>query len=156
MASISQQNQQQKNLSAVLENMQQICNLAGVRLTLVRRHVFEIIFNSEKPIGAYKIMELLSELESRQAAPPTVYRALEFLLEYGFIHRLATINSFISCIHICKDHPVQFLLCAKCHTAIELENQRINDVVTFAAQKEGFAPQIKMIEISGICANCLA
>lgn len=66
-----------------------LCTQKGLRLTALRRRVLELVWQSHKPLGAYDILGVLSEQDGRRAAPPTVYRALDFLLENGLVHRIA-------------------------------------------------------------------
>ena len=73
-----------------------LCRDRGLRFTAIRRRVLELVWDSHKPIGAYDILEILGK-ESSSAAPPTVYRALEFLIEAGLVHRLDSLNAFIGC-----------------------------------------------------------
>ena len=83
-----------------LEQATAICAKRGARLTPIRRRVLELIWASHKPSGAYDILEALSqESRGKRIAPPTVYRALDFLLEQGLIHRLESLNAFIGCPH---------------------------------------------------------
>ena len=53
-----------------------------------------------KPLGAYDLAELLGP-KGRRLAPITVYRALDFLMEQGLVHRLASQNAYIAC----PEHP---------------------------------------------------
>ena len=61
-----------------------LCGRQGLNLTPVRRRVLEIVWRSHGPIGAYQILAELSK-EREKAAPPTVYRALEFLVDAGLV-----------------------------------------------------------------------
>lgn len=64
-----------------------LCRDRGVRLTELRRRVLELVWRAHEPIGAYGVLELL-RTENDSAAPPTVYRALDFLVEQGLVHRV--------------------------------------------------------------------
>jgi Fur family zinc uptake transcriptional regulator len=74
-----------------------LCAQKGLRLTALRRRVLELVWQSHKPLGAYDILAVLSEQDGRRAAPPTVYRALDFLLENGLVHRISSLNAFVGC-----------------------------------------------------------
>src|SRR3546814_13298582 len=82
-----------------------ICARQGLRLTALRKRVLELVWQSHRPLGAYDILAVLSEQDGRRAAPPTVYRALAFLLENGLVHRIASLNAFIGYHH--QEHPSQ-------------------------------------------------
>jgi Fur family transcriptional regulator, zinc uptake regulator len=82
----------------IIRQVERHCKEQGLRLTPTRRRVLEMVLAADGPVKAY---DLLDQLKAEQpgAAPPTVYRALEFLLENHFIHRLETLNAFVSCFH---------------------------------------------------------
>ena len=70
-----------------LQRAEALCEQRNVRLTPIRRRVLELVWHSHAPIGAYAILDQLKTTD-RSAAPPTVHRALDFLLEHGLVHRL--------------------------------------------------------------------
>src|SRR3546814_13619005 len=86
-------------VSHALAEADSLCARQGVRLTALRKRVLELVWQSHKPLGAYDILAQLTEQDGRRAAPPTVYRALDFLLENGLVHRIASLNAFIGCNH---------------------------------------------------------
>ena len=88
------------------------------------------------------------------AAPPTVYRALDFLLENGLVHRIASLNAFIGCVHPGELHQGQFLICKACHAAIELELPAISQAIVAGAAAVGFAVESQTVEVVGLCAGC--
>lgn len=133
-----------------------LCAQKGLRLTALRRRVLELVWQSHKPLGAYDILAVLSEEDGRRAAPPTVYRALDFLLENGLVHRIASLNAFTGCNHPTHVHQGQFLICRECHAAIELQNPTISEAVTTAAAGVGFAVEGQTVEIVGVCSGCKA
>jgi Fur family zinc uptake transcriptional regulator len=133
-----------------------LCAKQGLRLTTLRRRVLELVWQSHKPLGAYDILAVLSDEDGRRAAPPTVYRALDFLLENGLVHRIASLNAFTGCNHPTHAHQGQFLICRLCHAAIELQHPAISNAVVDAAAGVGFAVEGQTVEIVGVCAGCKA
>ena len=131
-----------------------ICARSGLRLTALRRRVLELVWQSHKPLGAYDILAVLSEQDGRRAAPPTVYRALDFLLENGLVHRIASLNAFIGCSHPEHSHQSQFLICRECHVAVELEQASISDAILASARTVGFTVEAQTVEVVGLCGNC--
>ncbi len=131
-----------------------LCARQGVRLTALRRRVLELVWQSHKPLGAYDILAILSEEDGRRAAPPTVYRALDFLLENRLVHRLASLNAFIGCNHPEHPHQGQFLICRNCHTAIEVQDPGINAAIGKAADQVGFSVEGETVEVVGLCTSC--
>ena len=137
-----------------LHEAEAICRRQGTRLTALRKRVLELVWNSHKPMGAYDILAVLSEEDGRRAAPPTVYRALDFLLENGLVHRLSSLNAFIGCSHPEQPHHGQFLICRECQTTIELHQSCISEAIGQAAQSINFSVEGETVEIIGLCAPC--
>ena len=137
-----------------LDEAEQRCVTRGVRLTELRKRVLELVWQSHQPLGAYDILEQLSQQDGRRPGPPTVYRALDFLLEHDLVHRLASLNAFIGCSHPEHDQACQFLICRQCRTAVELEQSAINQAISEAAQGVGFAVEQPMVEVVGLCSRC--
>ncbi|MCW8847552.1 MAG: transcriptional repressor [Sedimenticola sp.] len=143
----------QKNCQNALRVADQLCQGRGVRLTPQRRQVLEILCDHHKPMGAYDILDLLkSELPA--AKPPTVYRALEFLLEQGLVHRLESLNAYVSCIHPEHPHASQFLICRDCGEVRELESRSVDRTLDSALKACGFAADSQVIEVTGRCLRC--
>ena len=132
------------------------CHERGLRLTAIRARVLGFVAAAGKPIKAYDLLELVREGEGAgAAAPPTVYRALDFLLANGFIHKLESVNSFVACHHPSTDqHSVPFLICNRCHSAVELEDRGVVDALDARARALGFVPQAQTLEVHGLCAKC--
>ena len=141
-------------VSHALAEADRLCTRQGVRLTTLRKRVLELVWQSHRPLGAYDILAVLSEQDGRRAAPPTVYRALDFLLENGLVLRIASLNAFIGCNHPAHPHQGQFLICRNCHTAIELEQPAVAAAIDSAAGSVGFAVEGQTVEVVGLCANC--
>jgi len=141
-------------VSSALAEADSLCLRQGVRLTALRRRVLELVWQSHRPLGAYDILATLSEQDGRRAAPPTVYRALDFLLENGLVHRIASLNAFIGCSHPEHPHQGQFLICRNCHMAIELEQASIAEAIESAARTVDFAVETQTVEVVGLCAPC--
>ncbi len=140
-------------VAEALASAESVCAASGERLTAIRRRVLELVWDSHRPIGAYAILDHLKE-DGRSAAPPTVYRALDFLLERGLIHRIESLNAFAGCSHPGESHLVQFLICKSCGMTAELDDRRLADAIGRSAADQGFNIQSRVVELSGICAGC--
>lgn len=139
--------------AAFLREVAKVCEERGLRLTPLRERVLRLLAASERPVKAYDLLEQMRD-EKGPAAPPTVYRALDFLLEHGFIHRLASINAFVGCHQPRVQHSVPFLICDRCHSAVELEDERVTALLNEQARALGFQPQAQTLEVHGLCLNC--
>ncbi|MCJ8170495.1 Fur family transcriptional regulator [Atopomonas sediminilitoris] len=137
-----------------LQDAEQRCSARGVRLTELRKRVLELVWQSHQPLGAYDILEQLSQQDGRRPGPPTVYRALDFLLEQGLVHRLASLNAFLGCTHPEHGGGGQFLICRQCRVAVELEHSATDQAIAQAAASVGFAVEQPMVEVLGLCARC--
>lgn len=148
--------------------VERACRDRGLRLTPVRAKVLGLIARQGKPIKAYDLLEQLrvdnaradknaDEESAGVAAPPTIYRALDFLLANGFIHKLESVNAFVACHHpSTAQHSVPFLICDRCHSAVELEDMDVVAALDERARALGFMPQAQTLEVHGICARCVA
>ena len=139
--------------SKAMSRAETLCDERGARLTPLRRKVLELVWNSHQPIGAYAILDHLRDGD-RGAAPPTVYRALDFLMGQGLIHKLESLNAFIGCDHPENQHVSQFLICTKCHGAVEIQDTGISTAVEKSAGVAGFTVSRLTIELQGLCPNC--
>lgn len=139
---------------AMLERADALCRDRGVRLTDQRRRVLEILCAAGRPIGAYEILEAMRDALPT-VAPPTVYRALEFLLEQGLIHKLESLHAFVGCAHPEEAHASQFLICAECGRVAELDDAAVARSLKAAAQESGFEARRGVVEVIGTCAGCI-
>jgi len=130
-----------------------LCAERGARLTELRRRVLEILWRSHRPLGAYEILQVLSG-EGRSSAPPTVYRALDFLLDNGLVHRITSRNAFVGCNRPGHSAAGQFLICEACGAAAEVNDARLEQAIGSTAESAGFAASDHTVEISGRCPNC--
>ena len=139
-----------------LQQAEQICLQSGSRLTPLRREVLGLILNANAPVGAYDLLAKMKRDNERPAAPPTVYRTLDFLLEQGLIHRLASINAYIPCCHPRAGHQAAFLICQKCHQVKETSASDLMDQLNQVALSGAFSARQTMIEMLGLCQQCQA
>jgi Fur family zinc uptake transcriptional regulator len=115
--------------------------------------VLELVWNSHKPVGAYAVLDALRK-EDLGSAPPTVYRALDFLIEHGLIHRIERMNAFVGCSHPGETHRGFFLICNECGNAEEMQSPALADTIATSASRSGFAARDMTLEVSGTCAGC--
>jgi Fur family zinc uptake transcriptional regulator len=131
-----------------------LCAEGGQRLTPTRRLVLEALAASHKPLGAYEVIDRLADRGPRPA-PITVYRALDFLLANGLVHRIESRNAFVACInHHDTGTMAVFLICEQCGAVGEAPSAAVAETLVAAARSAGFAPKTPVIEISGVCAHC--
>ena len=143
----------------LLDRADAICAERGAKLTDLRREVLGLILQQDAPTGAYDLLDRLRA--TRQgAAPPTVYRALDFLLEHGLIHRLERLSAFVGCVspedngHDHTGHAAQFLICRECGKVVEIDDHDLAHALADAARKAGFSVNKATIEAEGLCGAC--
>jgi Fur family transcriptional regulator, zinc uptake regulator len=143
-------------LDDAMDLAQARCAQQGQRLTPIRREVLAALLDSHQPLGAYDIIERLAPKHGR-LAPITAYRALAFLRAHGLVHRIASRNAFIACVH---NHAagdlVVFLICESCGVVGEASSAKVTATLASAAREAGFTPKSPVIEITGMCSHCSA
>ena len=138
-----------------VELAEKFCLARGLRFTSLRREVLEIVWQSHKPIRAYDVLEYLRK-QGHRPAPPTAYRALDFLVEADLIHRIESLNAYVGCPSPDEGHICQFLICDQCGTAAEFENTSVSGAIRKSSSHLGFMPKRQIIEIHGLCGECTA
>ncbi len=144
-----------KALSHVLERAEALCRERGARLTEQRKAVLQLLCVSEKPISAYELLERMRGVV-RNPAPPTVYRALHFLLEQGLVHKLESLNAYVGCAHPDHPHASQFLICDDCGDVAEVEDPSVARSLKAAGNEIGFRTRRPVVELLGTCAQCVS
>lgn len=142
---------------AALAAAERQCAARGAQLTPLRRLVLKLVLEAGQPIGAYALLDRLKG-ERGGAAPPTIYRALDFLLEHGLIHKLERLNAFLPCVEASHGHdhahPHQFLICRQCGRTAEVGDHAVAAALEAAAARLGFRLERATVEAEGLCAGC--
>ena len=125
----------------------------GARLTPVRRRTLEILLESHRALGAYDVLEKLAQ-EGFGKQPPVAYRALEFLVEQGFAHRIRRLNAFTACMNPGTAHRPAFFICRSCSAVAEAQAEAVRTAMDRAAEEIGFAIERVNLEALGLCHAC--
>lgn len=142
-----------KCITEAISMAERLCVKRGVNMTPIRRKILELIWESHKAVKAYDLLDHIKPL-NYSAKPATVYRALDFLLDQGLIHKVESLNAYVGCNCSDRQHEQLLLICGQCH---EIEERAAFDVMhalTSEIQKAGFTISYKSIEIHGTCAAC--
>lgn len=138
-----------------LARVERVCRERGLRLTPIRRKALEALYGDHRPVGAYDLADRISPAGGRRLAPISIYRALDFLVEQGFVHRLSSKNAFIACLHgHGADDIVAFLICEACGGVDEDSSPAMKTVVAAMTAGRRFQPRHQMVEIVGRCEHC--
>lgn len=156
-----------------LDRADALCTRQGGRMTQQRREILGLILDAKTPVGAYDLLEKI-KTPDRRPAPPTVYRALDFLLEHGLIHRIERLSAFVPCTHLLHDapghdpdhchdhdhdtclHTAQFLICKSCKSVTEIADSSLLTTLRGICREQDFVMQGASIEVVGLCADCAA
>lgn len=137
-----------------LEEIIYLCKVRKVNLTSQRKRVLSLLLSQNGGVTAYELLDLLKQQEP-QAKPPTVYRALDFLLEQGFVHKVESNNRYILCSHhLERSHLSILFICNHCHNIVEEANQEVDDLLKQVAVEKQFQFKHRIIEIHGVCHQC--
>lgn len=141
------------NPNDALAEAERITLEKGVRLTPLRKRVLELLLKSNAPSKAYDLLQHLNE-GAAPAKPPTVYRALDFLLEQGLAHKIESLNAYVACGHQSHGHTAAFLICEKCENAQEMHTELTMTALKEETKTLSFEFSSAVIEVRGLCANC--
>ncbi len=144
----------------ILAEAERYCEAERLRLTPQRRAVLELLANSATPLGAYELLAQAASVTpnpagAKRLAPITIYRALDFLLEAGLIHRLESRNAFIVCPHRHGlGETIVFLICETCGQVEEAISDEIHNGLKCLASQRRFQLKAQVIELAGHCTQC--
>ena len=131
-----------------------ICEERGVQMTELRRRVLELLWDGRGPTSAYQLMEAIKLGDSRPVGPPTVYRALDFLMAQGLVSKIETLNAYLPCAHPERNHDCMFFICQGCRASVEFVDPRIATLLAEHAAVLGFVVTSRTVEVEGRCARC--
>ena len=127
------------------------CQASRQRWTPQRQRVLELLLKARGPIKAY---DLMGRFKTGVAtAPPTVYRALDALVELGLAHKIASLNAYTACHMAEEGHTASFLICDCCGSAEEMATPT-GDMLQAIRDRSDFKPSHVTIEAHGRCRNC--
>lgn len=141
--------------ASVLQRAEEQTQADGVRLTPVRRRTLEILLESHRAMGAYEILDRLAA-DGYGKQPPVAYRALEFLVEHGFVHRVQRLNAYAACLSAERHHAPVFLICRNCEQVAEADAPILRNALCELTVNSDFTVERSTIELLGLCARCRA
>ncbi len=132
-----------------------LCTGRGSKLTMIRREVLELLWERGRATGAYELIEALKLKHGRPVAPPTVYRALEFLMSQRLVSKIESRNAYVPCAHPERQHDCLFLICSICGVLTEFEDPRVAQALAEDAATLGYRVTRPVVELEGACENCI-
>lgn len=138
-------------VNACLAAADAACAARKVQFTPVRRRTLEILLEAHAALGAYDVLARL-DADGFGAKPPVAYRALSFLVDQGFVHRIERLNAFVACAHPDTVHDPAFLICRSCGAVAEA--QAAEGGLDASIANTGFQVEQTVIEAEGLCPRC--
>ncbi len=136
-----------------LDQAAALCKTRGASLTPIRRQVLALLRHQPGGLKAYDLLERIKAVRP-SATPPTVYRALDFLIEQGLAHKIGRINHFVACNHDCHDQAGLFLVCPGCGKVTELHDEVVLAALSRSLEAAGHTLSGTEIELSATCRDC--
>ena len=140
-------------MKALLKSFDEYCSAHNHRATPPRRFMLEIVAGAKQPVTAYEALELLGK-KLDNPKPPTAYRALEFLSTHGFIHRIESLNAYISCGAGHQHQGSQFMICDDCGKVTEAHLCSLPPSLQKQADEADFTLSHWNVELHGRCKAC--
>lgn len=141
----------------MLAKAERQCAARGLNLTEQRRMVLGELLSAGAAVGAYDLIERVATATGKRVAPVTIYRALDFLVEAGLVHRIESRNAFLACPSGDGAHPqAVFLICECCGRVGETTSPAVETEIAALARRQGFVAKSRVIEMTGFCAECAA
>ena len=137
-----------------IKEIRSLCAQRGARRTALREQVLVVLLNAQRPLGAYEIIDSLRDQLTRSIAPPTVYRALAFLIEQGFASKIESQNAYIVCADPERTRRGLYFICDECGSSVEMEDPRIEALLAQDAAGLDFSVTRRVMEIQGTCKTC--
>lgn len=138
-----------------LQTAERLCQQRGKRLTPIRRMVLEILLRQDRSLKAYELLDEVRRIQSN-ATPPTVYRALDFLIAEGLIHRLDAVNAWTACRDAEGERHDLLIICTRCGAVAELSDPDLSDQLARRAAQAGFVLSNPETELRALCNACRA
>ena len=140
-------------MANLIKKAEKFCLKNNNRITLPRMEVLKIIDSSKCPIKAYEILTILGTTINNPK-PPTVYRAIDFWLNNNFIHRIDSLNAYMTCKADHRHEGFQYMICDDCGKVIESHLCQLPKAVINSLKNKKFIPAKWNLEINGSCEDC--
>ena len=122
------------------------------KLTRNQSQILSCLRKAKQPLSAYAILDKVRI--AGISHPPTVYRALNELMQKGMVHRLQSRSAFIACGHGACDGKFAFAICQQCEKVVEIPLSDEDQAALLALSPEEILAEQVTLEISGLCEDC--
>jgi Fur family zinc uptake transcriptional regulator len=122
------------------------------KLSRNQSEILACLRETGEPMSAYAILDRVRE--AGISHPPTVYRALNDLMQKGMVHRLQSRSAFIACGHGICDGKFAFAICRRCDKVVEISLSDEDQAALLGLAPNEIMPEQVTVEIAGLCARC--
>ncbi|KAG0192551.1 hypothetical protein DFQ28_008673 [Apophysomyces sp. BC1034] len=131
------------------------CRGRGESLTPLRQKVLSLLLQSGRATKAYTLLDEMRKIHPG-SAPPTVYRALDFLQSVGLVHRIESINAFAVCHDLTHCRHGILIVCQSCGAVAEIDAPGVHHALVDKIESTGFKLAGGELELKGVCTECAA
>lgn len=124
------------------------------KLSRNQSEILSCLREAKEPMSAYAILDRVRT--AGISHPPTVYRALNELMQKGMVHRLQSRSAFIACGHGACDGKFAFAICRQCGKVVEIALSDDDQSSLLGLVPDEIAPEQVTLEIAGLCEACRA
>lgn len=124
------------------------------KLSRNQSEILSCLREAKEPMSAYAILDRVRT--AGISHPPTVYRALNELIEKGMVHRLQSRSAFVACGHGACDGKYAFAVCRTCGRVMEISLSDEDEARLLGMAPDAIAAERVTIEIAGLCETCRA
>lgn len=139
---------------AYLSEIESLCRQRGLRLTAPRREVLQALLECGKPLSAYDLVASLSATRLKRVSPPTVYRALSFLVQQDFVLKVESKNAYLVTLSPNTSADIVLLMCGGCGIAKQCEEPMVGRLIEKDTALFQFEVHRKTVEVQGLCKKC--
>jgi Fur family ferric uptake transcriptional regulator len=125
----------------------------GLRSTTQRDHILQVFVGAGQHLSAEELY-LRVKKNHPGIGYATVYRTLKLLADAGLADERRFEDGFTRYEYKASNSHHDHLICTKCGTILEFENERIEALQQDVARKNRFQVQSHKLELYGLCAAC--
>jgi Fur family zinc uptake transcriptional regulator len=122
------------------------------KLSRNQTEILSCLRQAKEPMSAYAILDKVRI--AGISHPPTVYRALNELMQKGMVHRLQSRSAFIACGHGACDGKFAFAICRQCGKVVEISLSDADRAGLLALAPDEIAAEQVTLELAGLCEAC--
>ncbi|MEB3428725.1 Fur family transcriptional regulator [Citroniella saccharovorans] len=122
-----------------------------VRMTRIRRLIYEILKDTTMPLSCLEVRNKLLEMGA-DVFPSTVYRTMEFFEENNMVLKADLPGSLGTYYILKEDSHKHFAICLNCKKKFEIKGCPVSD--TIETEDENFKITSHKFMVFGYCSDC--